>query len=164
MAQQFENVIKRIEEGFFDRIKAQGAGTVGAMQGLKQRAQGVVQGAIAGAKRDVAGVEAAKKLSAQGAAAGEVAKIQSYKEIANKKLQQALNDIVVDLGKLGVNTTNFRELGYYNVIDTLDKTLDNIAQSIQNPAPAAKPVKYRPKTAAAPDVIPDDEARAWATA
>ena len=164
MAQQFEDIIKRIEEGFFDRIKAQGAGTVGAMQGLKQRAQGVVQGAIAGAKRDVAGVEAAKKLSAQGAAAGEVAKIQSYKEIANKKLQQALNDIVVDLGKLGVNTTNFRELGYYNVIDTLDKTLDNIAQSIQNPAPAAKPVKYRPKTAAAPDVIPDDEARAWATA
>ena len=164
MAQQFEDIIKRIEEGFFDRIKAQGAGTVGAMQGLKQRAQGVVQGAIAGAKRDVAGVEAAKKLSAQGAAAGEVAKIQSYKEIANKKLQQTLNDIVVDLGKLGVNTTNFRELGYYNVIDTLDKTLDNIAQSIQNPAPAAKPVKYRPKTAAAPDVIPDDEARAWATA
>jgi hypothetical protein len=137
MAQQFEDVIKRIEEGLFDRIKAQGAGTVGAIQGLKQRAQGAVQGAIAGARGDVSGFKAAKKLSAQGAAAGEVAKIQSYKEIANKKLQQTLNEIVVDLGKLGVNTTNFRALGYYNVIDTLDKTLDNIAQSVQSPVPAA---------------------------
>lgn len=161
MAQQFEETIKRIEEGFFDRIKAQGAGTVGAIQGLKQRAQGAVQGAVAGVKGDVAGVKAAKKLSAQGAAAGEVAKIQSYREIANKKLQQTLNEIVVDLGKLGVNTTNFRELGYYNVIDTLDKTLDNIAQTIQTPAPAAKPVKYKPKAPAA--TISDDEARAWAT-
>jgi hypothetical protein len=152
MAQQFENVIKTIEEGFFDRIKAQGAGAVGAMQGLKQQTQGVVQGAIAGIKRDVAGVEAAKKLSDQGAASGEVAKIQSYKEIANKKLQATLNEIVVDLGKLGVNTTNFRALGYYNVIDTLDKTLDNIAQSVQSPAPAAKPVRYKSKApvAAAP--------------
>jgi succinylglutamate desuccinylase len=94
-----------------------------------------VQGAVAGARGDVSGVKAAKKLSAQGAAAGEVAKIQSYKEIANKKLQQTLNEIVVDLSKLGVNTTNFRALGYYNVIDTLDKTLDNIAQSVQSPAP-----------------------------
>ena len=62
---------KTLEEGMWDRLKARGAGAVGAVKGLGQQAAGAVKGAVAGVKGDVAGVQAAQQQRQAGAAQGD---------------------------------------------------------------------------------------------
>jgi hypothetical protein len=92
-----------ISEGMFDTLKARGAQAVGAVKGLGQQAAGAVKGAVAGAKGDVAGVEAAQQQKKLGAVQGDIAKVESYKKTALKKIDNLTKEMFDDMSKLGIN-------------------------------------------------------------
>lgn len=92
-----------VSEGMFDTLKARGAQAVGAVKGLGQQASGAVKGAIAGVKGDVAGVQAAEQQRKLGAVQGDVAKVESYKKTALKKIDNLTQEIFNDMSKLGIN-------------------------------------------------------------
>lgn len=92
-----------VSEGMFDTLKARGAQAVGAVKGMGQQAAGAVKGAVAGIKGDVAGVQAAQKQKKMGAVQGDIAKIESYKKTAQKKIDKLTKEIFDDMSKLGIN-------------------------------------------------------------
>lgn len=92
-----------VSEGMFDTLKARGAQAVGTVKGMGQQAAGAVKGAVAGMKGDVAGVQAAQKQKKMGAVQGDIAKIESYKKTAQKKIEKLTNEIFDDMKKLGIN-------------------------------------------------------------
>jgi hypothetical protein len=123
------NLEELLEEGFMDRFKARGAQALGAVKGAGQQLKGKAQQA-AGGMVQKAGNLAAKGVEAvggqidpsqnkltqagqgmqqtgqsnvqAGSVRGEVAKIDSYKNSAQKNIQNLVADIQNDLTKLGV--------------------------------------------------------------
>jgi hypothetical protein len=123
------NLEELLEEGFLDRFKARGAQALGAVKGAGQQLKGKAQQAAGGVVQK-AGNLAAKGVEAvggqidpsqnkltqagqgmqqtgqsnvqAGSIRGEVAKIDSYKNSAQKNIQNLVADIQNDLTKLGV--------------------------------------------------------------
>jgi len=134
---------KTLEEGMFDRLKARGAGAVGAVKGLGQQAKGAFKGAVAGIKGDVAGVQAAQQQRQAGAAQGDIAKIESYRKTANKKIQNFTRDIFNDMNKLGINVSSMEAFILHVFNNNLNTAFDGIINKLkqpaaQNPAPQTK--------------------------
>lgn len=75
-----------VTEGLIDRVKSKAAGVVGAVKGAGQQVAGTVKGAVAGAKGDTTGVQKGMEMKKAGKTAGPVAKVESYKKTALKKL------------------------------------------------------------------------------
>jgi len=123
-----------IEEGLFDRLKARGAQAVGAVKGLGNQAAGIAKGAVAGVKGDTAGVQAAQQQRQAGAAQGQLAKINSYKATAMKKLDATSNEIFNDLKALGIDLSKVSQKSIGSFKGQLNKAFDALTASIQNPA------------------------------
>jgi hypothetical protein len=63
----------------------------------------LAKGAVAGAKGDVAGVEAAQQQKKLGSVQGDIAKVESYKKTALKKIDKLTKEMFDDMSKLGIN-------------------------------------------------------------
>jgi hypothetical protein len=136
----FEKYIpKTLEEGMFDRLKARGAGAVGAVKGLGQQAMGAVKGAVAGVKGDVAGVQAAQQQRQAGAAQGDIAKVESYRTTANQKLTKLSQEIFADIGKLGIDIKKIAPQSMNAFTNALDKAFVALIEQLKQPA-AQNPV------------------------
>lgn len=135
---RFDDNVKQLEEGLWDRTKARAAGLGGAVKGLGQRVAGGVKGAVAGATGNEAGAQAAAQQGKQGAIAGPIAKINSYKATAQQKIKKLTDEILGDLSKLGINIKANDKVAN-GFIGTLNKGFDNLIQGLQGSAPAAAP-------------------------
>ena len=105
LAEAYDNV----QEGFLDRIKASSAGVAGAVKGVGQKIQGGAQKAIGGIASSLGATNAGAEIKQagqakidQGAKAGKIAKIESYKKSANKNIDGLIASITDDLNKLGI--------------------------------------------------------------
>jgi histidyl-tRNA synthetase len=92
----FETYTK-VNEGLFDRAKANVAGAVGSVKGLGQQVAGTVKGAVAGAQGNVGGVQQAQQQVQAGKTTGAIAKAESYKATALKKIDKLTAEIMNDL-------------------------------------------------------------------
>lgn len=133
---RFDDNIKALNEGLWDRTKARAAGAVGAVKGIGQQIAGGVKGAVAGASGNVAGAAQAAQQGKQGAVSGQVAKINSYKATAQQKIQKLSNEIFSDLGKLGIDTKANPNIAN-GFIGQLNKSLDQLTSSLQGATPSA---------------------------
>jgi hypothetical protein len=124
-----------IEEGLFDRLKARGAQAVGTVKGLGNQAAGIAKGAIAGAKGNIADVQAAQQQRQAGAAQGDLAKIESYRTTAIKKLDATTQEIFNDLKRLGINLNKIPAKSINAFKNQLNKSFDTITTGIKNPTP-----------------------------
>jgi len=124
-----------IEEGLFDRLKARGAQAVGTVKGLGNQAAGIAKGAIAGVKGDTAGVQAGLQQRQAGAVQGDLAKIESYRATAMKKLDATSQEIFNDLKRLGINLNKIPAKSINAFKNQLNKSFDTITAGIKNPTP-----------------------------
>ena len=130
----FENYTsKTLQEGMFDRLKASGAGAIGAVKGLGQQAVGAVKGAVAGVKGDVAGVQAAQQQRQAGAVQGDIAKIENYRKTAKEKLNKLAQEIFTDLGKLGIDVKKVSPNSMNDFAKTLDNAFVKLNEELKNP-------------------------------
>ena len=152
-----------IQEGFFDRAKANVSGAVGSVKGLGQQVAGTVKGAVAGAKGNVAGVQQAAQQVQAGKTSGAIAKAESYKATALQKIDKLTAEIMADLGKLGIdpgalNSANnsFKKnlANSLNALITGLKTPAPAAPAPAAPAPAAQPAPVAQPAPAAPTPSP----------
>ena len=126
-----------IEEGLFDRLKARGAQAVGTVKGLGNQAAGIAKGAVAGVKGDTAGVQAAQQQRRAGAIQGDLAKIESYRTTAMKKLDDTSQEIFNDMKGLGIDLNKISPASINAFKGQLDKSFDALTAGIKNPAPTA---------------------------
>lgn len=140
---RFDDNVKQLEEGLWDRTKARAAGLGGAVKGLGQRVAGGVKGAVAGVTGNVAGAQAAAQQGKQGAVAGPIAKINSYKATAQQKIKKLTDEILEDLSKLGIDIKANQNIAN-GFVGNLDKGFDNLIQGLQGSAPAAAPTGATP--------------------
>ncbi len=150
----FEAYHKKLEEGLFDRLKARTAGLGGTVKGLGDRVAGGVKGAFAGLQGDVEAGKAAAKQGLQGKISGDVAKINSYKNTANKKIQNLTYEILDDLNKLGIDIDMNSKManGFMGNLNKGFETLVKELEAKAAPAPATKPAVAAP----APEVSAPD--------
>lgn len=120
-----------VSEGMFDTLKARGAQAVGTVKGLGQQAAGAVKGAVAGMKGDVSGVEAAQKQKKMGAAQGDIAKIESYKKTAIKKIEKLSNEMFDDMAKLGINVKGVSPQSSKLFSTQISKALDTLIADLK---------------------------------
>jgi hypothetical protein len=150
---KFDKDIQAIEEGIWDRAKANVAGVGGAVKGFGQRVAGGVKGAVAGATGDIAGAKAAAQQGKMGKAAGSVAKINSYRATAQQKIKKLTDEILGDLSKLGIDIKANPNIAN-GFIGTLNKGFDSLVGELQGSSPAtaapagATPPKLKPKSPA----------------
>jgi len=150
---KFDEDIKAIEEGIWDRAKANVAGVGGAVKGFGQRVAGGVKGAVAGATGDIAGAKAAAQQGKMGKAAGSVAKINSYRATAQQKIKKLTDEILGDLSKLGIDIKANPNIAN-GFIGTLNKGFDSLVGELQGSSPStaapagATPPKLKPKSPA----------------
>jgi len=150
---KFDKDIQAIEEGIWDRAKANVAGVGGAVKGFGQRVAGGVRGAVAGATGDIAGAKAAAQQGKMGKAAGSVAKINSYRATAQQKIKKLTDEILSDITKLGIDIKANPNIAN-GFIGTLNKGFDSLVGELQGSTPAtaapagATPPKLRPKSPA----------------
>lgn len=123
-----------IEEGLFDRLKARGAQAVGTVKGLGNQAAGIAKGAVAGVKGDTAGVQAAQQQRQAGAVQGDLAKIESYRATAMKKLDATSQEIFNDMKGLGINLNKISPSSINAFKGQLNKSFDALTAGIKNPA------------------------------
>ena len=139
-----------IEEGLFDRLKARGAQAVGTVKGLGNQAAGIAKGAVAGVKGDTAGVQAAQQQRRAGAIQGDLAKIESYRATAMKKLDDTSQEIFNDMKGLGIDLKKISPANINAFKGLLNKSFDALTAGIKNPAaqnPAAQnPAAQNPVT------------------
>ena len=128
-----------IQEGLFDRLKARGAQAVGAVKGLGNQAAGIAKGAVAGVKGDTAGVQAAQQQRRAGAIQGDLAKIDSYRATAMKKLDDTSQEIFNDMKGLGIDLNKISPTSINAFKKALNKSFDALTAGIKNPAPAPAP-------------------------
>lgn len=111
LSEAYQKVIsqQQIEEGLWDRMKAQGASAVGAVRGIGDRAKGFGYGLQAAAKYvtgDTLGANIAGAKSQLAHQAGKDssknAKIDSFLNSKNSKITGLVQDIVNDMNKLGL--------------------------------------------------------------
>jgi hypothetical protein len=150
---KFDKDIQAIEEGIWDRAKANVAGVGGAVKGFGQRVAGGVKGAVAGATGDIAGAKAAAQQGKMGKAAGSVAKINSYRATAQQKIKKLTDEILGDLSKLGIDIKANPNIAN-GFIGTLNKGFDSLVGELQGSSPStaapagATPPKLKPKSPA----------------
>lgn len=96
----FDTIINQINEGLFDRAKANVAGAVGTVKGIGARASGTLGAAKAAFTGDQAALQAAGQKAAAGKQMGVDAKTQSIVGSHQQKLTKAINDYANDLNKL----------------------------------------------------------------
>lgn len=96
----FDTIINQINEGLFDRAKANVAGAVGTVKGMGARASGTLGAAKAAFFGDKPGVQAAADKAASGKQMGIDAKTQSIVGSHQQKLTKAIDDYANDLNKL----------------------------------------------------------------
>jgi hypothetical protein len=166
---KFEEHLKTINEGLWDRTKANAAGAVGAVKGVGDKIAGTAIGALGGATNNQAAVQAGQAQKQRGKSSGELAKIDSYKATAQKKINKLSEEIFNDLKKLGIdiklnpNAANgftgqlnkgFSDL--INNINTQNATSTTPAAAPASPAaaPATKLVSKAPASTAAPTPAP----------
>ena len=128
-----------IQEGLFDRLKARGAQAVGTVKGLGNQAAGIAKGAVAGVKGDTAGVQAAQQQRRAGAIQGDLAKIESYRATAMKKLDDTSQEIFNDMKGLGIDLNKISPTSINAFKKALNKSFDALTAGIKNPAPAPAP-------------------------
>ena len=132
-----------IQEGLFDRLKARGAQAVGTVKGLGNQAAGIAKGAVAGVKGDTAGVQAAQQQRRAGAIQGDLAKIESYRATAMKKLDDTSQEIFNDMKGLGIDLNNISPANINAFKGLLNKSFDALTAGIKNPA-AQNPAAQNP--------------------
>lgn len=120
-----------VQEGMFDRLKAKGAGVIGAAKGLGQQATGAYKGAVAGLKGDVPGVQAAQLQKKAGAIQGKVAKVESYRKTAEQKLNKVSNEVFEDLKKLGIDLKGVSPNSMKLFSTNLNKAFDALIADIK---------------------------------
>lgn len=160
--QDQRNLEELLEEGFMDRFKARGSQALGAVKGAAQQLKGGAQ-QFAGNAVQKAGDLASKGVQAVGGqidpsqnkltqkgqnmskagqeniqAGGqqaEQAKIESYKNSAQKNIQKLVSDIQNDLTKLGINIDTKKMQQFSKSMATsLVKALDIFkGQSVSSP-------------------------------
>lgn len=141
----FDSLINQINEGLFDRAKANVAGAVGAVKGIGARASGTLGAAKAAFSGNTAGAQAAAQKAAAGKQMGLDAKTQSIVNSHQKKIAKAIDEFTKDLSKL--------KLSDPNSVNSLKQSLNAQVQSAVKPA--------APKPAAAGE-ISQAEAEKWA--
>lgn len=160
---KFEEQLKTINEGLWDRTKARASGAVGAVKGAGQQIAGGIKGAVAGATGNIAGAAAAAQQGKQGAAKGQISKIESYKSTAQKKINKLSEEIFNDLKKLGIDIklnpnaangfTGQLNKGFNDLINTINTGANPVPATAPAPAPASKIASKAtppPLTASAP--------------
>lgn len=149
----YEAYQKNLEEGLFDRLKARAAGVGGSIAGAGSRVAGAVKGAAAGLRGDEEGAKAAAQQGLQGKIQGDVAKINSYRATAEKKIRDLTNEIINDMTQLGIDTkVNYNIANGF--VGNLNKGFDDLVAALQKkatPIPAAKPA---PEVKASPVASP----------
>lgn len=120
---------EQLNEGFFDRVKAKGAGVVGDIKGLGQQAKGYVKSAVAGVKGDTQGVVDAQQQVKKGKTVGKIAKVSSYKKTALKKIDALTAEITNDLTALGINPADLK-VKNNSFKKNLAKALDDLISQI----------------------------------
>ncbi len=139
-----------LHEGLFSRLQAQGAGAVGAVKGLGNKVAGSVKGAVAGLKGDVKGFQDAQQQRHEGDTAGQLAKIESYRQTALSKIKNLTTEIFDDMAKLGIDVKKVSPNSVNMFTGQLDKSFENLINSIKTPAaptaPAAPTKKSPPKS------------------
>lgn len=100
---------EQMDEGFLDRVKANVSAGKSGLKGLGQRIAGTAKGALAGAKGDTAGVQAAQQQVQQGKAMGMNPKVVSIANTHIAKIEKAINDLNNDLSKMGMDPNKMRE-------------------------------------------------------
>ena len=94
---KFDDNIKSLNEGLWDKTKARAAGAVGAVKGVGDRLAGSAIGAIGGATNNQAAVQAGQAQKQRGQAKGQISKIESYKKSAFNKINKLSEEIFKDL-------------------------------------------------------------------
>jgi len=124
----FDTIINQINEGLFDRAKANVAGAVGAVKGMGARISGTAGAAKAAFGGNTAGAQASVQKAAAGKQMGLDAKTQSIISSHQKKLAKAIDDFTGDLNKL--------KLSDPNSVNQLKQSLNAQVQSaVKAPAP-----------------------------
>ncbi len=130
LAEAYENV----QEGFLDRIRASGAGMLGAIKGTGQKIQGASQKAIGSVASKLGATNTGSEIQQKGqekidqvAKATKAAKIDSYKKSANKNIENLMTSITTDLTKLGIAIDESELLAAKDLLTTsLNQALDNL--------------------------------------
>jgi hypothetical protein len=111
LSEAYQKVIsqQQIEEGLWDRMKAQGASAVGAVKSIGDRAKGYGYGLQAAARNvigDRTGATAAQaksELAYQTSSnSSKKSKIDSFLKSKNGKIASLVQDIINDMNKLGL--------------------------------------------------------------
>ena len=166
---KFEEHLKTINEGIWDRTKANAAGAVGAVKGVGDKIAGTAIGALGGATNNQAAVQAGQAQKQRGKSSGELAKIDSYKATAQKKINKLSEEIFSDLKKLGIDIklnpnaangfTGQLNKGFSDLINNINTqnaagTSTTTAPATPAAAPASKLVSRAPAATAAPTPAP----------
>lgn len=133
----FDTIINQINEGLFDRAKANVAGAVGTVKGMGARASGTLGAAKAAFLGNDAALQAAGQKAASGKQMGIDAKTQSIVGSHQQKVTKAIDDYANDLKKL--------KLSDPRSVDQLKQSLTAQIQSAVK-APAAASTSSTPTT------------------
>ena len=149
---------QNVNEGILDRLKARGAGAVGAVKGAGNRLAATAKGTVAGMTGDVAGVQAANQQKAMGKIQGDIAKVESYRKTALSKINKLSLEIFADIAQLGINLGPIRQQAQMSFSNALSAALDKVINDMKTQAgvqpPSTAPTPTAPTTPAATGTAP----------
>ena len=159
---KFDDNIKSLNEGLWDKTKARAAGAVGAVKGVGDRLAGSAIGAIGGATNNQAAVQAGQAQKQRGQAKGQISKIESYKKSAFNKINKLSEEIFKDLKDLGIDLKGTNPNAANGFIGQLNKGFNDLITQINTGAagtstptpPPSAPASKLVSKAPAPSVAP----------
>jgi hypothetical protein len=141
--QMLEEAYTQIQEGFWDRFKARGAGAMGAIKGMGQQIKGDLQKSAGSAVSGMGdtGKSFGDELSQKGQqnieggkVSGHNAKIEYLKKNLDKRIQKFVGGIKEDIQKLGL------DIGNIEMISGINDALNNLKKSVNAPVATPPPL------------------------
>lgn len=130
-------MMNEINEGIWDRAKAQVAGVAGTVKGLGDRAVGSAVQGYGSITKNTAAKQAGQSLVQRGRASGEIAKIESYRNTAKQKIQKLSEEIFSDLKKLGIDLKGLNPNIANSFVGSLNKGFDTLVGSLNSFSPSS---------------------------
>jgi len=134
-----------LTEGLFDRLKARGSQAVGALKGAKDVAKGIGYGIKSGFDDSGESFKKSREFIKTGMSKSGNAKIDSYLNTIDKKLESIKSDIMSDLSDLSIDIPANQSLLIDKAFDMLGTQLSRALTNLkysgeQQPTPTNAPV------------------------
>jgi len=143
-----------LTESWFDRVKARGAQAIGAIKGTKELAKGIGYGMKSGFDDSGESYNKSKEYIKSGFGRRDNAKIDSYLNSVNNKIEDFKSDVMSDLTKLNINIPDNQKLLINKAFEMLSTQVNRALTNLKYVAAGAPAPAPTPAPAPAPSPAP----------